>query len=55
MAIESLWKEVSQEPIESKVNNEIKWLCPICGLKVGDIVDVDNYCRECGQKILFNK
>lgn len=55
MAVESLEKEISKKPIESKVENEIEWLCSVCNSKVGDIVNVDNYCRKCGQKILFNK
>lgn len=55
MAVESLEKEVSKKPIEIKVDNEREWMCPICDSRVGDIVNVDNYCRNCGQKILFNK
>lgn len=55
MAIEALQKEISKKPIEAKVENETEWLCPLCNSKVGDIVNVDNYCRNCGQKILFNE
>lgn len=55
MAVEALEKEVAKEPTEIKTENEVKWLCPVCNSKVGDIVNVDNYCKECGQKVLFNK
>lgn len=54
-AVDALKKEVAKEPKEVKVENEIEWLCPECNSKVGDIVNVDNYCRNCGQKIFFNK
>lgn len=45
---------IAKEPIEIKESIDIEWLCPSCKTKVGDIVNVDNYCRNCVQKILFN-
>lgn len=41
-------------PIETNGVSDVEWLCPKCKTKVGSIVNVDNYCRNCGQKILFN-
>lgn len=55
MAVESLKKERAKKPIEDKEKNETVWLCSVCNSKVGDIVNVDNYCKVCGQRILFNK
>lgn len=42
------------KPIEVKDEVDSKWVCPTCKSEVGDNVEVDNFCRKCGQKILFN-
>ena len=41
-------------PIEQELNRETIWLCPNCKEEVGDCCNVDNFCRNCGQKIDFN-
>lgn len=55
LAVESLKREVDKKPIKTQELADVNWLCPECKSIVGDSVNVDNYCRECGQKILFNK
>lgn len=54
VAMESLRKHIPKAPVEIQELCDVEWLCPNCKSKVGDIVNVDNYCKECGQKILFN-
>lgn len=50
----SIDKNTARLPVETQEICDIEWLCPSCRNKVGDIVRVDNYCSNCGQKILFN-
>ena len=50
----SIDKNTAKLPVETQEICDVEWLCPNCRNKVGDIVKVDNYCSNCGQKILFN-
>ncbi len=50
----SIDKNTARLPVETQEICDIEWLCPSCRNKVGDIVRVNNYCSNCGQKILFN-
>lgn len=56
--IEDKWIEIGRlraiSPIETQEIADIEWLCPKCKSKVGDCVNVDNFCSKCGQKLLFN-
>lgn len=52
--MDTMERFIAREPIEIKESIDSEWLCPNCKSIVGDCVNVDNYCRNCGQKILFN-
>jgi len=55
IAIKSVEKHTSKEPISEDAYYYTKFLCPICKGRVGDDEDGDiagyNYCPNCGQKI----
>lgn len=49
MAISALEKQVGKKPIA--VNAKSTWVkCPVCGG-----TDIDEYCKKCGQKILWEE
>lgn len=52
--IEEAMRLQARYPIETQEDVCIEWLCPNCKGYVGHCADVDNYCKRCGQKILFN-
>lgn len=51
--IEALKKQIPKYPVETQELCDIEWLCPTCNSKVGVYMYVDNYCRKCGQRIMF--